>query len=140
MQECAFALALPVFRKLLPKEGMAFLDQKCPKSMEELMDTLQQWWAIVRGRPSDEVSTLSDSPLYSVSAAERWATGLLNVEQGLPCLPITLHQLLPHPQPGRTAVCGRGSAAARRGTSHQLAQTEPEDAGLLPQRQLLPTN
>ena len=56
MQECAFALAMPVFRKLLPKEGMAFLDQNCPKSMEELMDTLQQWCAIARSRPSDEVS------------------------------------------------------------------------------------
>ena len=35
---------------------MAFLDQKCPKSMEKLMDMLQQWWANARGRPSDEVS------------------------------------------------------------------------------------
>ncbi len=45
---------MPVFRKLLPKNGMAFLDQKGPKSMEELLDTLQQWWT--RGRPSADVS------------------------------------------------------------------------------------
>ncbi len=56
MQEFIFAVAMPVFRKLLPKDGMAFLDQKGPKSMEELLDTLQQWWAIARGRPSADVS------------------------------------------------------------------------------------
>lgn len=56
VQEFIFAVAMPVFRKLLPKDGMAFLDQKGPKLMEELMDTLQQWWAIARGRPSADVS------------------------------------------------------------------------------------
>ena len=49
------AIAVPVLRKMLPKEGVAFLDQKCPKSMEALLDTLQQWWAIARGRTREDV-------------------------------------------------------------------------------------
>ena len=35
------AIAVPVLRKMLLKEGVAFLDQKCPKSMEALLDTFQ---------------------------------------------------------------------------------------------------
>ena len=150
MQECAFALAMPVFRKLLLKEGMAFLDQKCPKSMEKLMDTLQQWWAIARGRPSDEVSkpkTVASHPSRFASV-QCFSLGKMG-HRALECRAkssTSSHNAPPappHPHPGRTAVCGRASAAARRGTSHQLAQTEPEDAGLLPvslQRWLLPTN
>ena len=49
MQECAFALAMPVFRKLLLKEGMAFLDQKCPKSMEKLMTIQENFSNVLKG-------------------------------------------------------------------------------------------
>ncbi len=49
------SIALPVFRKILPKEGVAFMNQKGLKTMEALLDTLQQWWAIARGKTSEDV-------------------------------------------------------------------------------------
>ena len=55
MHDYLLAIAVPVLRKMLPKEGVAFLDQKCPKSMEALLDSLQQWWAITRGRTSEDI-------------------------------------------------------------------------------------
>ena len=57
------AIAVPVLRKMLPKEGVAFLDQKCPKSMEAMLDSLQQWWAITRGRTSEDIYSRSQNRL-----------------------------------------------------------------------------
>ena len=58
------AIAVPVLRKMLPKEGVAFLDQKCPKSIEALLDSLQQWWAITRGRTSEDIQPKPKPPAF----------------------------------------------------------------------------
>ena len=55
MHDYILAITVPVLRKMLPREGVAFLDQKCPRLAEALLDTLQQWWAIARGRTREVV-------------------------------------------------------------------------------------
>ena len=47
------ALMMPVFRR---KEGIVFLDQRAPKSLDDLLDTIQQWWAIAKGTTDESES------------------------------------------------------------------------------------
>ena len=42
MEQCRVAIALPFLRKLLPREGVAFLDTVQPTTAEDICDQLQQ--------------------------------------------------------------------------------------------------
>ncbi len=68
------AIAVPVLRKMLPKEGVAFLDQKCPKSMEALLDSLQQWWAITRG-------SIAEAKTVCLSTWAVWRSEMLQLRE-----------------------------------------------------------
>ena len=47
------ALTLPVMRKILPKDGVAFFENRNPSSMEDILETLQHWWSISGGVKDD---------------------------------------------------------------------------------------
>ena len=42
-------MLLPIMRKILPKEGVTFMDNRNPSSTEEILETLQNWWSISGG-------------------------------------------------------------------------------------------
>ena len=46
VNDCYFAMLLPAIKRTLPREGVAFLDQKDPKSTDELLDAMQAFQAI----------------------------------------------------------------------------------------------
>ena len=114
------AIAVPVLRKMLPKEGVAFLDQKCPKSIEALLDSLQQWWAITRGRTSEDIQPKPKPSAFPPGrfgalkcfSCRRQGHELLNVAQG-PLLALTPARcLLRHPRPGTRDLLGHATLVA----------------------------
>ena len=48
------ALLIPVLRHILPKEGVAYLDQRAPTTTDALLEALQQWWSIDKSRLTED--------------------------------------------------------------------------------------
>ena len=111
------AIAVPVLRKMLPKEGVIFLDQKCPKSMEALLDSLQQWWAITRGRTSEDKQPKPKPSAFPPGRFGALKCFILNVAQG-PLLALTPARcLLRYPRLGTRDLLGRATLVANEDTS-----------------------
>ena len=114
---------------MLPKEGIAFLDQKCPKSTEALLDTLQQWWAIARGRTREDVVPMPKQSAFQPGRFDPSAVGgrvteLLNVAQD-PSLDLPpVRCLLRHPRQGTRDLLGRVTLVANEDTSLLPAHSE----------------
>ena len=69
-------------KRTLPKEGVAFLDQKDPKSTDELLDAMEAFQAIRRRRRpnrSRNRTGRADSGHRDVSTARNRDIGLMNV-------------------------------------------------------------
>ena len=56
------ALTLPVMRKILPKDGVTFFENRNPNSMEEILETLQHWWSISGSVKEDHTGGLRARP------------------------------------------------------------------------------
>ena len=61
VNDCYFAMLLPAIKRTLPREGVAFLDQKDPKSIDELLDAIQAFQAIEKVQAGETAKQKSQS-------------------------------------------------------------------------------